>query len=73
MTFPTLLQHSMARKKVYKIFGISILEVETLSPEEAETRQQLKSRNPQGVILDITPAELEKEEAKETSRKMEGK
>ena len=60
-------------KKIYKIFGLSILEIETLSQEEAETKQLLNSHNPEGVVLDVTPEELEKEHDEEVIRKMEGK
>ena len=60
-------------KKIYRIFGVKILEVETLSQKEAETKQLLKSHDPEGVILDVSQEELDKEKDQETIRRMEGK
>ena len=59
-------------KKIYRLFNIKFLEIETLSQEEAETKQ-LKSHNPEGVILDVSQAEIDKEADKEVVRRMEGK
>ena len=60
-------------KKIYRLFGIKFLEIETLSQEEARTEKLLKSHNPGGVILDVSQEELDKEHNKEVVGKMEGK
>ena len=60
-------------KKIYRLFNIKFLEIETLSQEQARTEKILKSHNPEGAILDVSQVELDKEAEKETLRKMEGK
>jgi len=50
-------------KKIIKLFGIKIAEVETLT--EAEVINHDKPKNPQGAILDVMPEELERQKVKE--------
>jgi hypothetical protein len=50
-------------KKILRIFGLRVAEVETLT--EAEVINHDKPKNPQGAILDVMPEELERQKAKE--------
>lgn len=50
-------------KKIIRIFGLKIAEIETLTEAEVITHE--KPKNPKGAILDISPAELEKRKERE--------
>jgi hypothetical protein len=50
-------------KKIIKLLGIKLIEIETLT--EAEVINHDKPKNPQGAILDVMPEELERQKAKE--------
>ena len=62
-------------KKIIKLFGIKILEVDTYQKdEEVPTTESLldKLKPPKGEILSYSPEEEEKDRERETLKKMEG-
>ncbi len=46
--------------KIYRLFGLPFLTIETLETKEVE-RKQLSKQKPKGEILDFTPEDFEKE------------
>jgi len=54
-------------KKIIHIFGLKIVEIETLSDAQALAKE--KPNNPKGAILDATPDELAKQREREVLKK----
>lgn len=42
-------------KKIIRIFGIKVAEIETLTPQEAERKEILSQHNPKGEVLEYEP------------------
>ena len=63
-------------KKIIKLFGITILTIDTYDKsEDAPVSESLldKIKGPRGEILEYSPEEEEKDKERETLKKMAGK
>jgi len=54
-------------KKIIKFCGLKLIEIETLT--EAEVISHDKPHNPKGAILDVSPAELERQKERELEKR----
>lgn len=63
-------------KKIIKLFGITILTIDTYGKEDEVPATETildKLKGPRGEVLEYSPEEAEKDKEKETLKKMEGK
>jgi len=59
--------------RIYKLFGIKILEIQDWSMRDVEKKEMSKAKKPQGEVIEYTPEEYQKDKDQETVNKMEGK